>query len=152
MASILQVSGKWRAQVRKGGKSAAKTFATEAEARDWAASVEALYEDKRPISVGWRQIAHHELPRTPIAKTTGIYFLFKEGVCVYVGKSANVYTRIETHFRQKGFDEWAWVWVPVEELDEAERHFIKTLKPALNRTHNRPPRGMNLSTTARKAA
>ena len=42
MASILQVGGKWRAQVRpRGKKSQAKTFTTKRQAIQWAAQVEA---------------------------------------------------------------------------------------------------------------
>jgi integrase len=41
MASIIQLNGKWRAQVRKvGSRSVTKTFATKAEAEKWASGVE----------------------------------------------------------------------------------------------------------------
>lgn len=41
MASILKVNGRWRAQVRKRGKSLARTFDRKSDALEWAAKVEA---------------------------------------------------------------------------------------------------------------
>lgn len=49
MASILQVGGRWRAQVRKAGrKSIARTFDTKREAEAWARRVEAGIDEQRP--------------------------------------------------------------------------------------------------------
>ena len=152
MASVIQLRGKWRAQVRRGEARTTKTFSTEAEARAWAASLEALYDATRPRVAGWRDLSHSALHRTPIGATCGIYFLFLRGACVYVGRSVKVYSRIEDHFRAKEFDEWAWISVPMAELAEAELHFIKTLRPALNIVHNCPRRGNHLSINPLEAA
>lgn len=52
MASILQVNGKWRAQVRRAGqKSIAKTFDTKKEAETWARRVESGLDEARPILI-----------------------------------------------------------------------------------------------------
>jgi integrase len=52
VASILQVNGKWRAQVRKAGqKSIAKSFATKKEAEAWARRVETGLDEQRPILI-----------------------------------------------------------------------------------------------------
>jgi integrase len=57
MASIIQVKGKWRAQVRKRGVSMAQTFRTKGEANRWAALIERDIEDRRvgkPTRHTWR--------------------------------------------------------------------------------------------------
>lgn len=52
MASILQLNGKWRAQVRRAGqKSIAKTFATRREAEQWARRVETGFDEARPAVI-----------------------------------------------------------------------------------------------------
>lgn len=52
MASILQVNGKWRAQVRRAGqKSIAKSFATRKEAEAWARRIETGLDEARPVLI-----------------------------------------------------------------------------------------------------
>jgi len=49
VASIIQVGGKWRAQVRrKGHRAATKTFDTRREAEAWARRIEAAIDQQRP--------------------------------------------------------------------------------------------------------
>ncbi|WP_087725034.1 hypothetical protein [Pandoraea sp. PE-S2T-3] len=49
MASILQVEERWRAQVRREGKSIAKTFRTKAQATAWAREIEVAIDDGKNI-------------------------------------------------------------------------------------------------------
>jgi len=63
---------------------------------------------------------------------SGIYFLIKKGVIVYVGQSVNVPARIATHVAEKAFDSWHWVPCPRKALDHWERLYLNALLPPLN--------------------
>lgn len=59
MASILQVKGRWRAQVRRAGmQSIARTFDTRREAEQWARRVETGMDEQRPALLGEDMTVH----------------------------------------------------------------------------------------------
>lgn len=64
----------------------------------------------------------------------GVYFLFKDGIIVYIGKSVNLISRVCEHFRSviKDFDEYTYIQCSHEELDYFERIFINKHKPKYN--------------------
>src|SRR5262245_56104292 len=72
----------------------------------------------------------------------GIYFLMRDGVCVYIGQSIHVLERIEVHFREatyyltgiepKLFDVVCYVRCNLEDLDRLEIAFLRQLKPEYN--------------------
>lgn len=68
----------------------------------------------------------------------GVYFLFQADEVVYVGKSENIFSRIQTHFAQgdKLFDSWAYREYPVEKIGRAESKFIRLLRPKYNKVNN----------------
>lgn len=73
------------------------------------------------------------LPRVAFpSEVSGIYFLFVEDRCVYVGKSMRLHLRVRDHIRTKQFDAYSWVAFPPEELDHWERHYINLMAPELN--------------------
>lgn len=63
----------------------------------------------------------------------GVYFLIKDGIAVYVGKSTNVINRVWAH-KKRGvdFDEFTYVCVDGRELDRAEAAYTAALMPAMN--------------------
>jgi hypothetical protein len=65
---------------------------------------------------------------------TGVYFLWHEGVVVYVGQGRNMRRRIGTHIAEwvKVFDSISCVRCHVKELDRIERRFIAALRPKYN--------------------
>lgn len=66
----------------------------------------------------------------------GIYFLCLKSEVVYVGQSTNIVARIFSHMRDavKEYDSVYFLRVPASQLDEVENRFIRTLKPAYNKT------------------
>jgi hypothetical protein len=64
---------------------------------------------------------------------TGIYFLIKDGVVIYVGQAMNIAARIGVHAATKDFDSWHWIACKRSELDAMERAYINALLPDLNR-------------------
>lgn len=71
----------------------------------------------------------------------GIYFLIKNGKCVYVGQSNDIYRRISEHRtgtpKRKGapkdFDSWEYLEEPSQERkDQLEHLLIRILDPELN--------------------
>jgi hypothetical protein len=71
----------------------------------------------------------------PWKRACGVYFLILDGVVVYVGQSANIYSRICQH-TDKHFDKYAYVPCEVELLDKLESLYIHLLKPKLNGNNN----------------
>lgn len=172
MASIIQIGNKWRAQVRrKGAPPHTKTFTEQEQARRWAASIEdglaARAADAVEVVIQQRPWANMHrgapladglppevaaLPVMALDRCCGVYFLFLDRRCVYVGQSTNVFARMREHFFTKRFDAFAWMEVAQPKLSEVERHYIKAIQPPLNITHNRPRRGNGLAMTARQPA
>lgn len=66
---------------------------------------------------------------------SGVYFLLRNGVVVYVGQAKNVKSRINTHKADpdKDFDAYAWVRCELEHLDTLEALYIMTLRPEQNK-------------------
>lgn len=60
----------------------------------------------------------------------GIYFLFLNMELVYIGKSANIYTRLGGH--HKDFDRVAVIEVAEKDLGAVEYALIGTFKPKHN--------------------
>jgi excinuclease UvrABC nuclease subunit len=72
-----------------------------------------------------------ELPKTP-----AVYFIWKDGVCVYVGCSANLWQRIAGHNLRSQFplcERLEWIDCPTKEYGlDLERDMIQDLKPIWN--------------------
>lgn len=77
----------------------------------------------------------NNLPRL-IPEIVGIYFLFKDDACVYVGKSRRVHMRVAEHmrrdFRFKDFDAYSWVACSEADALSLEAYYIALLRPRLN--------------------
>jgi hypothetical protein len=65
-------------------------------------------------------------------KSSGVYFLIREGRIIYVGQSRNVYARIGAH-RDKSFDRITIFLCDLKDLLMIEAAYIKALQPELNR-------------------
>lgn len=65
---------------------------------------------------------------------SGVYFLQRDGVVVYVGQAKNMRRRIGEHISEgaKAFDTVSCRPCPVEHLDRVEAHFIERLVPEYN--------------------
>ncbi len=62
---------------------------------------------------------------------TGIYFLIKDNIIVYIGQSINVEKRIVSH-RDKDFDSFRVIVCDNSKLLEYEKRLISLFKPKLN--------------------
>ena len=80
-------------------------------------------------------------------KESGIYFLFRKGVVVYIGASrANVYSRIIDHIKDKDFDSYFIMTCIddngiinkklLEKALKAESYLIRKFKPEYNTINN----------------
>jgi len=79
-----------------------------------------------------------------------IYSLFNCGVCIYVGQSINVRTRIYTHLSDKKvFDSFEFEYCDADVANDAEADMIVKLKPSLNKVL--PPTKKHISLTAMSA-
>lgn len=72
----------------------------------------------------------HPLAMPP--RLSGIYFLCRNDVVVYVGQSTDVYSRVPAHRGVKDFDVVYFWPVPPSDLDRVEGAFIRLIKPCLN--------------------
>jgi len=133
MASILKIGENWRVQVRRTDRpKVTKTFARLEDAEAWA---------KRYETHGKGMTLPEEvlqLPRVSVEDLCGVYFLFKETACIYVGQSLNVHARVREHKHKKriAFDEYAWIPVPAALLDSVEGRYIAMLRPEFNSKQN----------------
>lgn len=143
MASVRFRLGRWVADVRKKGfKSRSKSFKTQADAEKWANVVETAIEaqiDFAPTIV--RDTSRnpymtrdevHALPRVRRDHCIGIYFLFLDGTCVYVGQSLTLHARVDQHLKRIPFDGYAWINVPAGDALTVEKHYIRMLHPQYN--------------------
>lgn len=71
---------------------------------------------------------------------SGIYFLMRDGVVVYVGKALCILRRVLDHYcpceyerNQKDFDEVRYINYPKDKLTEIERYWIAHFLPEYNR-------------------
>jgi len=74
------------------------------------------------------------------AKKVGIYLLYKDEVCLYVGQSKDIFSRISEH-RKASRIRFNWVLIrecDKEELDHLEFLFVRKFQPALNKAHSGP--------------
>lgn len=73
----------------------------------------------------------------PVVDACGIYFLVHQDDVVYVGKSLNVYARVQQHLQQqsKSFDRWCFFSCPPADLDRLEGYYIKAIRPLHNVTY-----------------
>ncbi len=65
----------------------------------------------------------------------GIYFLILKGRVIYVGQSIDIYNRINSHKKDKDFDNVMYIKCNEEELTTTEDYYIIALNPPLNKTH-----------------
>lgn len=73
------------------------------------------------------------LREIPIRDCVGVYFLVRDDVVVYVGKSKRVFDRIVEHQRdKKPFSRVYFLAAPAEMLDDIEGALIRCLEPELN--------------------
>lgn len=161
MASIIQIGGKWRAQVRKRDVRETRTFPTLKAAESWASAVEAHAEQKRTdrlIEIAkvapepWKTTDPRTLPKFGLEQFCGVYFLFDAGEVVYIGQGLHVPRRVDEHFRRIMFDSWSWLPVPKNRLAQVEAYLIRKFNPKLNLTHARPRADRKLATTVCKPA
>ena len=69
---------------------------------------------------------------------TGIYFLIKDNVIVYIGKAFDISSRIRAHIIEdkKDFDEIRYVEKEIDDLDLSENYYISLYNPKYNKTHS----------------
>lgn len=66
-------------------------------------------------------------------KISAVYFLWREGVIVYVGKSKDLRYRISTHKKSdKKFDYFTYIDVEPDKIGEAESYWIYRILPEIN--------------------
>lgn len=71
-------------------------------------------------------IVSNSIPAFP---KCGVYFLIKNDEIVYVGRTADLVRRLETHKRWKDFDRVFYIECPREELNELEKRYIRKFAP-----------------------
>lgn len=77
--------------------------------------------------------------RLEVVERGYVYFLIDKDKVVYVGQTKCTWPqRIDNHLRegQKVFDDVWYVGVPIKELDNVEKKYIKKFKPKYNVTNN----------------
>lgn len=148
MASIYRNNRGWRAQVCVGGVRESAMFDEKFQAEAWAHDRElALGMIRRSIVAAHRVINDKKTfvdasasyssediikSSTSVIDTSGVYFLIRDGVIVYVGQSKAVYSRIEKHRLTKHFDRITVLECEEGDLLSLEANYIKKFKPILN--------------------
>lgn len=152
MATYIVRKGRIMAKVKiRPFKARTKTFGSHDEAKAWADEQEANLRKLRkspgksvdiianmPATVmPAGEIAN--LPRIDLASASiGIYFLFLNDVCIYVGQSRRIHMRVNEHRhskrQRKTFDSYTWINCKAEDLDALERFYIEAMQPLLNTT------------------
>lgn len=128
MPSIMNINGRFRAQVRVAGLDPkTKTFATREEAQAWAEQYEKECIAKKACDDVYL------LPRFKPKHQAGIYFLFKGNECVYVGQSRKPHARVHDHIGVIDYDEFAILPCAADALNRTELHYIKKLMPKSNK-------------------
>ena len=133
----------WMVQVAKFGIRKSKTFDTKAEAVAWAGAIEAAIKEHTDLK---KRFSHHPKSKAlldldkivglakPLPNYSGIYFLLKEGVIMYIGKSKNVLSRLATHESNgRDFAEYTFIPCAVEDLDDMEMAYISAFRPSGNK-------------------
>ena len=77
---------------------------------------------------------------------SGVYFLYREGVVVYVGQAVNVRRRVADHIGEgvKDFDAVSFIPFAPDKLLAAEARYIRRLRPALNKALNSAAAGWTM--------
>ena len=66
----------------------------------------------------------------------GVYFLFKNDNLIYIGKSINIYRRLNDHIKDKYFDSYSFIKCNSDyEATDLEKRMIIELRPELNIRH-----------------
>lgn len=73
-----------------------------------------------------------------IVPRCGIYALYMDDVCVYVGRTVNLFQRLQEHYRKFAFNRIYFKPCRERELDSLEQRMIFELEPTRNKTHKRP--------------
>lgn len=69
---------------------------------------------------------------------SGVYFLYKDNVIVYVGESGCIFGRIKQHMDDKDFDRFTYKIIDTVEMRKVEeRKFIRKHRPKYNTIHNK---------------
>jgi predicted GIY-YIG superfamily endonuclease len=77
-------------------------------------------------------LKRYEMPKT------GVYFLFDQDSLIYIGKSENVFRRLNDHIRNKFFNNYSFIKCNTEEdASRLEKELIIKYKPALNIQHKK---------------
>jgi predicted GIY-YIG superfamily endonuclease len=156
MASIAKHKTGWRAQLYVGGVRDSAVFFEKFEAETWAKKRESELKILRDSIINSRRIdknkrafldvtdlySENEIIGTsiPLPETSGIYFLIKDNVIVYVGQSKNVHRRLQEHLSSKAFDRINIIECSINDLNRLETLYIKKLKPILNIVQFKTPK------------
>lgn len=88
-----------------------------------------LYTKTDPMDIDIKKLQRHKFK-----KIRWIYYLFDKWELVYVGQSESVIPRINTHTRDKQFDEYSYVEIEKGiSMDEIEMNEIKKYRPKYNK-------------------
>ncbi len=68
-------------------------------------------------------------------ETVGVYYLYLDGVLMYIGQSQNIKSRIKAH-KNKEFDAVYYIECSKDDLLKFEKQEIQSKKPKLNIIHN----------------
>jgi hypothetical protein len=155
MASIRRNGKSWRVETYHKGVRSSRTFKRECDARSWADSVDSTFvgivgarerlTDHRIVgylpkkflnaldkaNYSMAEIVMHSMPA---CSQVGVYFLIRLGEVKYVGKTVNLYHRLDQHRRDgKAFDSYSFIPCTKEQLPELERIYIDLLMPEENK-------------------
>lgn len=80
------------------------------------------------------EISPVEMPSLSRFAISGVYFLYRDSVVVYVGQAVDVRRRLGDHIGEgvKVFDAVSMIECPPHRLLTVERHYIKQLLPEYN--------------------
>jgi hypothetical protein len=154
MASIFRHKSGWRVQVQRRGTRVSQIFKTEEEARQWAGETEELL---APAAARHKALANPDLVKVippkvlkamkevefslaeilamgrPAPETPGVYFLIREGVVVYIGKTRSLMARLTKHRNNgKVFDAYTFLPCALEDLAKTEALYIMAYWPLEN--------------------
>lgn len=149
MASIFQLRNNiWRAQIYVGGVRESATFDQKFQAETWAhereAALRAIHRsivaahrtrnDKKLFMEASATYSEDDILKSSMSvpDTSGVYFLIRDGVIVYVGQSKSVYARLAKHKATKQFDRVAVLECKESDLLSLEALYIKKFQPVLN--------------------
>lgn len=74
-----------------------------------------------------------------------IYFLLNDDDLIYVGRTINLFTRIDTHASNKRFKSFKWILVEKQYVDFFEKFFIDLYRPIENRFIAKPKQPQDIS-------